>query len=154
MQIMQIIIPLIVIFFFMVFSALIEEKVKYKHRIRLAIVGIILICSLPFIWAYWMGGIISFDPMKGLTFLFIQEMVVVWIGVLIIGFCYSWFLANGLVFLNIGLVETIEQLVLSQFYPSLSFSMLKWSTWLAMGISFMLLAIPERLFRGKIGISS
>ena len=144
MQIIQIIIPLIVIFLLLVFTALIEVEVKYEHRVKLAILGIVIICSLPLVWA------ISFNPTKGPISLFGHGFFIVMIGALIVSLCYSWFLAEGLVFLNIGTIETIEQLWLSQFYPFFSFSMLKWDTWLAMGILFMLLAIPERLFRGKI----
>lgn len=134
--------------FLFVFSALIEETVKYESRVKLTILGIVMIGTLPLVWA------ISFNPTRGHIFPFTHGFFIVMIGALIVSLCYSWFLAGGLVFLNIGTIETIEQLWLSQFYPFYSFSMLKWSTWLTIGILFMLLAIPERLFRGKIGKTS
>jgi len=62
---------------------------------------------------------------------------------------YSTFLAIGLQFLNIGLIETIEQTILSQAYPSLSFSMLSWNIYLVIGVLSSLVAIPERIFRSK-----
>jgi len=147
MQIIEIIISFIVILFLLVFTALIEVEVKYEYRVTLAILGMVMICSLPLVWA------ISFNPTKSHISLFSHGFFIVMIGGLIVSLCYSWFLAEGLVFLSIGTIETIEQLWLSQFYPSFSFCMLKWNTWLAMGILFMLLAIPERLFRAKVGKS-
>lgn len=101
MQIIQIIIPLIVIFLLLVFTALIEVEVKYEHRVKLAILGIVIICSLPLVWA------ISFNPTKGHISLFNHGFFIAMIGVLIVSLCYSWFLAEGLVFLNIGTIETI-----------------------------------------------
>ena len=84
MQIIQIIIPLIVILFLLVFTALIEVEVKYEYRVTLAILGIVMICSLPLVWA------ISY-PTKSHISLFSHGFFIVMIGALIVSLCYSCF---------------------------------------------------------------
>lgn len=115
---------------------------RQESKIKFTILGIVMMLSFPIVWA------VSF----GLTLvsLMFYEFFVVMIGILIVSIFYSVCLAQGLLFLIMGLIETIEQLILSHFYSFLSFSMFKWDILLINGILFMLGALVERKYiRGK-----
>ena len=132
------------IIFFIIFGSLIyiTRGLKREHRVVLTICGIIMMCNLPFTWAISFGS----SPFHSLFF---YGFLIALIGFFIVMILYSTFLAIGLQFLNIGLIETIEQTILSQTYPSLSFSLLSWNIYLVIGVLSSLVAIPERIFRSK-----
>lgn len=121
-----------------------KQEHKTDLKTDLTILGIVMMLSLPIVWGVSLG--------LNLPFLFFHEFYIVMIGYLIVSICYSVCLAPGLLFLNIGLIETIEQLILSHFisYPFLLPSMFRWDKLLIIGILFMLGAFVERkYFRGR-----
>jgi hypothetical protein len=115
---------------------------KQESKIKFTILGIVMMLSLPIVWSISLG--------LNLPSLFFYEFFIVIVGYLIVSICYSVCLAQGLLFLSIGLIETIEQLILSHFYPFFSFSMFRWNILLTIGILFMLGALVERKYiRGR-----
>ena len=111
-------------------------------KIGLTVLGIAMILSLPIGWS------ISLE--LEVFSLFSYTLWIAMIGGLLVIICYSFCLAQGLFFLSIGLIEIIEQLVLSRFYPFFAISMFKWYILLINGILFMLGAIIERRYlRGR-----
>lgn len=138
-----------VIFVFLFYVAL---GLKRKHRVILTICGIIMQCCLPFTWAIYLGQLLSPSSSSSAYFhsVFLWSFPIALIGSFIVMILYSFFLSIGLMFLNIGLIETIEQTILSQTYPFLSFSILSWYMYLIIGVLPLLLAIPERIIRSEV----
>ncbi|GEM_PF-5845927 len=109
--------------------------------------GITMIVSIPVIWA------ISFCLLlKGdfTLFRFFRHMLLIpLIGLFLVSYFYSFLLAWGLLFLSIGSVETIEQLILSSFYPHFAITMFRWDKLLFVGVLYILGAAVERYIRVK-----
>jgi len=121
-----------------------KKQMKQEYKIDLTILGIIMMLGLPIAWALWFGSNIA---ERGNSPPFLHYGVFIFmIGYLIVIICYSACLATGFLFLSIGLVETVEQLILSHSYPFLKFSMFEWDILLLKVMLLMLGALIERKY--------
>lgn len=120
---------------------------KQEYKIGLTISGIIMMLGYPITWALWFGSNIA-ERGNSPPFLH-YGLFIFMIGYLIVIICYSACLAMGFLFLSIGLIETVKQLILSHSSPFL-FSMFGWDILLIKAMLLMLGALIERKYiRGR-----